>query len=478
MKTPFFGGMYQAFSPNLDSQRCINLYLENDESKQGRDSAAMRGCPGLLLLCTCGSGPVRGIRNVRGTLYVVSGNEVYTVGASFAPKLVGAITTSTGPVQLSDNGLQVMIVDGTLGYIITIATGIMTPITAAAFPANPVSVTYFDTFFVVSQGNSQEFWASAADDGTTWPGTSFASKEGGSDLLVGLTQVDRQLWLFGENTTEVWYDAGATPFPFAQVEGVFIETGAASAASIVLLDSSVFWLAADQRGQGIVCRTNGYQPQRISTFAIENFLSNNYIADAIAYSYQANGHSFYVLTLPTADATFVFDVSTGLWHERASFDPLTGKFHRHQSNCSDYFQDGYNVVGDYQNGNLYYFSDSTATDNGVTRKWRRSWQALPAGQNNGREKFYSNLEIFAQTGQAPQTGQGSIPQVSLRISNDGGNTFPIELYRNMGKSGETYHRILFNSLGSSRNRVFELSGTDPVVPVFVGAELQVTEGVT
>jgi hypothetical protein len=185
-----------------------------------------------------------------------------------------------------------------------------------------------------------------------------------------------------------------------------------------------------------------------------------------------------VLTLPTADMTFVYDVSTGLWHQRASFNVLTGKFHRHIGSCSDYFQDGMNVVGDYQNGNLYYFSDTTPTDNGALRKWRRSWQALPQSMNNGKEKFYSNLEIFAQTGQAAQTGQGSNPMVSLRISNDGGNTFPIEQYRSMGLAGETYHRILFNSLGSSRNRVFELSGTDPVVPIFVGAELQVTEGVT
>jgi hypothetical protein len=478
MKTPFFGGMYQSFSPNFDSQRCINLYLENDESKQGRDVAALRGCPGLVLLCVCGNGPIRGIRNVLGVLYVVSGNQAYSVGANLVPKLLGLLNTSSGQVSMSDNGSQVIIVDGTFGYIINISTGALTPITTSGFPSNPVTVTTFDTFFVVNRGNTQQFFASAANDGTSWSAISFASKEGGSDVLMAVIQVDLQLWVFGQNTTEVWFDAGATPFPFQRVQGVFIETGLASPYSLVMLDNSVFWLAADQRGQGIVCRTNGYQPERISTFAIENVLSNVVISDAIAYSYQANGHSFYVLTLPTADLTFVYDVSTKLWHQRASFNPLTGQFHRHQGSCSDYFQDGMNVVGDFQNGNLYYFSDTTPTDNGVTRKWLRSWQALPQGMNNGKEVFFSNLEIFAQTGQAPQTGQGSHPQVSLRISNDGGNTFPIEIYRSLGLAGQTYHRILFNNLGSSRNRVFELSGSDPLVPIFVGAELQAVEGVT
>ncbi|CAB3731121.1 packaged DNA stabilization protein [Paraburkholderia rhynchosiae] len=475
MKTPFFGGAYQAFSKNLDAQRCVNLYLENDESKQGRDIAALRGCPGLDFLCTCGTGPIRGVRTVRNLLYVVSGFLVFSVDAALKVTTIGSIGTSTSPVSMSDNGSQVIIVDGQAGYLITISTATITQITDAAFPSNPVTVTFFDSFFIVNQGNTQQFWVSGSNDGSVWDGTDFASKEGGPDLLVGLIQVDRQLWLFGDNTTEVWYDAGGSNFPFARVDGVFVETGLASPYCMVLLDNSVFWLGADQRGQGIVYRSNGYQPQRISTFAIERVLSAEVISDAIAYSYQANGHSFYVLLLPSADMTFVFDVSTNLWHERASYDPVLGQFHRHRSNCADFFN-GMNVVGDYQNGNIYVFNDDTPTDNGVTRKWVRSWQALPEGLNRGKEVFYSNLEIFAETGQAPQTGQAAKPTVSLRISNDGGHTFPIEQFRSMGLAGQTTHRLLFQNLGKSRNRVFELSGTAPIVPVFVGAELDAVQG--
>ena len=477
MKTPFLGGAYRAFSKNLDCQRCINLYLENDESKQGREVAALRGCPGLDLLTVCGVGPIRGIRTVRNILYVVSGPNVYSVTPALVVKLLGQVATNTGLVSMSDNGSQVIIVDGLYGYIITISAGVVSPITAAAFPSNPSTVTFFDSFFVVNQGNSQQWWVSASNDGTSWDGTNFASKEGGSDLLVGLIQVDRQLWLFGENTTEVWYDAGGTNFPFARVDGVFVETGLASPYCMALLDNSVFWLGADQRGQGIVYRSNGYQPQRISTFAIERILGSNTISDAIAYAYQANGHSFYVLTLPTADLTFVFDVSTNLWHERASYDATLGKFHRHRSNCADFFN-GMNVIGDFESGNLYSFDDDQPTDNGVTRKWVRSWQALPQGMNTGKEVFYSNLEIFAETGQAPQTGQASSPSASLRISNDGGHTFPIEMFRSMGKAGQTTARMHFQNLGKSRNRVFELSGTDPIVPVFVGAEIEAVAGIS
>lgn len=475
MKTPFFGGAYRAFSKNLDSQRCINLYLENDESKQGRDVAALRGCAGLLLLCVCGTGPIRGIRTVRNVLYVVSGDAVYSVSPSLKVTLLGTIFSSVGSVSMSDNGSQVIIVDGTYGYLVTVSTGAVSRISAGAFPSNPVTVTFFDSFFIVNQGNTQQWWVSGSNDGNSWDGTNFASKEGGSDLLVGLIQVDRQLWLFGENTTEIWYDAGGANFPFARVDGVFVETGLASPYCMALLDNSVFWLGADQRGQGIVYRSSGYQPQRISTFAIERELGMDVISDAIAYSYQSGGHSFYVLTLPTADLTYVFDVSTNLWHQRASYDPILGNFHRHISNCADFFN-GMNVVGDFVNGNLYYFDDDTPTDNGALRKWLRSWQALPQGQNTGRKVFYSNLEIFAETGQAPQTGQGSKPTASLRLSNDGGHTFPIEMFRSMGLAGQTQARLLFQNLGESRNRVFELSGTDPIVPVFVGAELEAVVG--
>lgn len=475
MKTPFLGGAYQAFSKNLDCQRSINLYIENDESKQGREVAGLRGAPGLILMATCGTGPIRGVRAVRGSLYVVSGNQVYSVNSSWTPKLLGTIGSTTGTVQMSDNGSQVIIVDGFLGYIVTVQSGAIAPITAAAFPPNPTSVTFFDSFFVVSQGNSQQWWVSGSNDGTSWSGSNFASKEGGPDLLVGLIQVDEQLWLFGENTTEVWWDAGGANFPFAKVTGVFVETGLASASCLALLDNSVFWLGADQRGQGIVYRSNGYQPERISTFAIENVLASVTISDAIAYAYQSGGHAFYVLTLPTADQTWVYDVSTKLWHQRASYDPVLGQFHRHQSNCADFFNNK-NVVGDYQNGNLYVFDDNTPTDNGALRKWVRSWQALPQGQNKGKRVFFSNLEIFVDTGNGPEVGQGAKPTCWLRISNDGGKTFPIEQFRSMGVAGATTSRIRFENLGASRNRVFELSGTDPVIPIFLGAELDAVEG--
>lgn len=475
MKTPFLGGAYQAFSRNLDAQRCVNLYLEQDESKKGREVAALRGTPGLLLKATVGNGPIRGMRFVLNTLYVVSGQTLYSVSTSWVVNSLGTLNTLSGPVSMQDNGRQLIVVDGVNGYIVTLSTGVFQQITAAGFPTSPTAVTFFDSFFVVSQGSTQQFWVSASYDGLTWPATNFASKEGGSDVLIAPFQINRQLWLFGQNTTEVWFNAGNVNFPFQRIDGVFIESGIASPYCAVLMDNSIFWLGADQRGQGTVYRSNGYQAHRISTFAIENIIDNNQIGDAIAYAYQAGGHSFYVLVLPTLDKTLVYDVSSNLWHERAAYDAVAGKLHRHASNCGEYFN-GLNIVGDWQNGNIYAFDDGTPTDNGAARKWIRSWQALPEGQNNGREKFYSNLEIFMETGQAPQTGQGAAPMCSLRISNDGGHTFPIEQFRSMGLAGQESARIRFQNLGRSNNRVFELSGTDPVIPVFVGAELQVEEG--
>ena len=47
------------------------------------------------------------------------------------------------------------------------------------------------------------------------------------------------------------------------------------------------------------------------------------ISDARAFTYQKDGHHFYVLTFPTGNKTFVFDASTSLWHERNATVPST-----------------------------------------------------------------------------------------------------------------------------------------------------------
>ena len=296
---------------------------------------------------------------------------------------------------MSDNGTQLFIACNPKGYIYNSFTTVFAQITDADFQG-AVTVAFLDGYFVFNQPNSQKLWVTSLYDGTSITPLGFASAEGNPDNLIALMVDHREAWLFGTNSVEVWYDAGLPDFPLTRIQGAFNEIGCAAAYSVAKLDNGLFWLGADARGRGVVYRSQGYSGVRISTHAVE-FAIQGYgvISDAIGYTYQQEGHPFYVLVFPTANATWVFDAATGAWHERAGFS--NGQFIRHRSNCYTTFNNT-SIVGDYENGKIYSLSLDVYDDAGSIQKWLRSWRALPAGQNNLKRTAQHSLQLDCETG--------------------------------------------------------------------------------
>jgi hypothetical protein len=330
--------------------------------------------------------------------------------------------------------------------------------------------------------------------------------------LVSLIIDHREAWLFGTNSVEVWYDSGAADFPLTRIQGAFNEIGCAAAFSVARLDNGLFWLGADARGRGIVYRANGYTGQRISTHAVEwQIQQYGNLADAVGYTYQQDGHAFYALNFPTANTTWVYDVSTSAWHERAGWNATLGLFTRHRGNCQMAFANEI-VVGDYENGNIYALDLDVYADNTAPQRWLRSWRALPTGKNdlkrtahhtlqldcetgvglNGRDFFdagdalltQDGLELLTESGETLLAYQddaayvvGANPQVMLRWSDDGGHTWSNEHWTSIGRIGEYGRRAFWRRLGMTlklRDRVYEISGTDPVKIAIMGAELNIS----
>jgi hypothetical protein len=257
-------------------------------------------------------------------------------------------------------------------------------------------VGYLNGYFVFNEPNSQRLWITELLDGTSIDPLDFASAEGSPDGLVSLLISHREAWLFGTNSIEVWYDSGAADFPLTPVQGAFNEIGCIAAFSVAKLDNGIFWLGADARGRGIVYRASGYTATRISTHAIEWQIQQYAdMTDAIAYTYQQDGHAFYVLIFPSANTTWVYDVATSAWHERAAF--VNGSYTRHRSNCQMSFSNEI-VVGDHEIGNIYAFDLDVFTDNGDVQKWLRSWRALPTGTNDLNRTAHHSLQLDAETG--------------------------------------------------------------------------------
>jgi len=375
---------------------------------------------------------------------------------------------------MADNGTQIFIACNPDGYIYNTSTNVLGPITDSDFPGAG-SVGYIDGYFVFTEPNTQKFWVTSILDGTAINPLDFASAEGYPDNVIALIVDHLEIFLFGTTSVEVWYDAGTPDFPMARIQGAFMEVGCEAAYSVAKLDNSVFFLGSDARGRGIIYRINGYTPARISNNALE-FAIQNYgdITDAIGYTYQQGGHPFYVLIFPSAGATWVYDVSTQIWHERAGF--ANGQFTRHRSNCQMSFNDQI-VVGDYQDGRVYAFDLNVFADDGQIQRWLRSWRALPTGQNNLKRTAQHSLQLDCETGVGLNSGQGSDPQVMLRWSDDAGHTWSNEHWKSMGAIGQYGFRTIWRRLGMTekiRDRVYEVSGTDPVKIAITGAELFVT----
>jgi hypothetical protein len=473
MQTPILGASYVARSINAADNRMVNMFPEMTPDN-GQTAAFLNRAPGLEFLQTVGTGPIRALwaHQTNGSdFYVVSGGEVYKLNSmTGAPTLLGTVS-GTGPVSIADNGTQIFFACNPDSYIYNEVTNVFAQITDPDFPG-AVTVGYLDGYFVFNEPNSQRVWVTSLLDGLSVDPLDFASAEGSPDGLVGLIVDHREAWLFGTDSVEVWYDAGLPDFPLTRIQGAFNEIGCVAAFSIAKLDNGLFWLGTDARGQGIVYRANGYTGQRISTHAIEYAIAQyGDISDAIAYTYQQEGHAFYVLTFPSGDATWVYDVSTQAWHERAGWD--NGVFVRHRSNCQCNFG-GNIIVGDYENGNIYKFSLDIYADNGGIQKWLRSWRALPTGQNNLKRTAHHSLQLNCESGVGINDGQGSDPQAMLRWSDDGGHTWSNEHWSPMGKIGAYYQRVFWRRLGMTlklRDRVYEVSGTDPVKIAVMGAEL-------
>jgi hypothetical protein len=468
------GPSYTARSLNFDASRCVNLYPEASGSGLSKSIAMLVGCPGLTRFATLTGSGVRGaIRFSSNVSIVVTGGDVYRVNTLGAGTLIGVVTAATTPVSMASNGSVIMLVTGAEGYVIDPTAATVTKIIDPDFFGGD-RVDYIDGYFVFNRPGTQQFQITSLL-GTAVDPLDFASAEGAPDLLISLLVDHLEIWLFGETTTEVFFNSGNPDFPFERIQGAFIQQGCAAKFSPARFSSAVAWLSQNDQGQGMVVKSNGYQPERISTHAVEYAIAQyTRIDDAIGMSYQREGHEFYVLTFPTANATWVYDASTQLWHERAWRDPADGSLNRHRAQCVISFANKI-IVGDWSNPYLYSWDLNAYTDDGGILPAIRQVPHIASDDNSLTVYWKLWVDIEAGVG-LNGTGQGSDPQVMLSWSDDGGHTFGTELTVAAGKIGEYKRRANFRRLGASRDRVFRVSMTDPVKRIFIAAGIEASPG--
>lgn len=476
------GGMYQARSVIASVQRCVNLYPEVN-AEGAPFPMTLQLTPGLTQLIAGTDAPSRCTYTAsNGQLYEVIGSTVYYTDSNWIRSFLGTIGSNSTPVSMSDNGLAILIVDGSInGYTIDLTTHAFAPVSgqAGAFYGAD-RVDFVDTFFLLNRPGTNQWYISLSNvtfanlTGTISPGATaaafdpldIAAKSGNPDPIQGVIVMHREAWLIGTETTEVWYDAGNANFSFAELPGVFIEHGCCAKYSIAKQDLNTYWLSQDRQGRCMVFTGNQYAAKRISTHAIEQQIQQYPDpTDAIGFTYQQLGHTFYVLTFPSGNATWVYDAAEGLWHERTWTDGNGVEQRIRASSCASAY--GSIVVGDRETGALYSWDLSAFTDNTSPIVRRRGF---PLEEIGSQRVTWSRLVLDMDVGEIVNTLKSNEPMISLRYSDDRGKTWGNARTYGLGSTGEYNRSILFTQLGQSRYRTFEVFWDVPAFTAFNGGD--------
>lgn len=366
----FVGGMGTLQSPNVNCEDTVNWYVE---SAVGSAKAPkwLAPTPGHQLYVLLDNGAIRALFAQNDRMFAISGTSFYEVFSNQTVALRGSTALNGQPASISSNGTngnQLFITSGGLGYIYDLTLNTISQITDPDFPTPVRMGTFSDGYFIALKADTNQFNISALFDGTDWDALDVFQVSTVADPVVALVESHRELFLLGEQTSSVWQNTGDDPV-YQPIGGVKIEQGCAAAWSAVNLDNTVYWLGGDVRGSRIVYRFRGYTPERVSNYAVEYAL-NQYprVSDAIAWTYQDQGHSFYVLYLPTPPrhpewhTCLVYDVAEDQWHRRALWDYVVKlNWEPHVGRCHCYAW-GKHFVGARNSGAIYEMSPRLHTD--------------------------------------------------------------------------------------------------------------------
>jgi hypothetical protein len=324
-KIPLAGGSYQARNPIANAEVCINLYPETNP-QDAPFPVTDYPSPGLSVLSDYSgtySGFCRGLYDTsRGNIIAVFGQTVIEWhGSGAAPTVLGTLVSDSGlPVSMCDNGTTLVIVDGSAnGYTAplgALTAGSLAQIVDPAFYGS-TRVDFIDTFLVFTQPGSNNFYTTTSNVVTPFDPTYFASKAGWNDELVTAVCLHDNIWLLGNSTTEIWFNAGGATFPFARMPNSILQQGCVARYSPVVADNAVYWLSQDRWGRNMCMRGEGYSAKRVSTFAVEDEWSKySTLAEVVGMAYQLGGHETIGFWFGSDNAWWAYDASTRLWHKR------------------------------------------------------------------------------------------------------------------------------------------------------------------
>ena len=439
------GPTFATRNPFWNQERVINWYPSVDGSGgHAQSKTELAPVPGLVAFATLPASPVRGLWAGDEKLYAVGGSDLFHITSPGVPELLGSVGSATTPVQIAGNGDSLLVASGSGIWI----TGGGIPVKVA----DGISCVYVDGYYVILWPDRQTIQIST--NGSTWDGIDVATKIGTLDPLVHLEIHEGHLWMFGTRTISVWHNSGNADFPFEPIQGAMIEQGTLAPWSVHGIEQSLYWVGSDENGQGRVFRSQGYTPVRISNEAVEYRLRQYIRAglpalqvdDLITGSgYEENGHTFYVIGFPRAQACLVYDLTTDMWHERGGWDGAAWQLWKGAS--FHVFTFGRHIVARAGlDGKLYEQNVNYYTEDGTRI---RRYRAAPFVQADQQWLFHHYLRLLVKESTA-----SAVP-VTMRYLNDDQSAW------SSGRTVQPFrNEIKYRRLGRARSRMYEISVLD------------------
>lgn len=473
----FVGPSYTAQSPIIDDEIAMNCFVEISESEGAATQRALLRAPGRKKLATLPEPKVPSDFTVNGRTFF-AGSNLYEMNAAGAITNWGSLgALPTRPTMMWANETQLVIVNNGNLYVFVLATNTLAAVNMAQFNGPISQIGFIAGYIVATLQNSHTFQVSNLEDATTWDGLDIATISYFPDNLVSMICDHNECWFWsGKKALGYYVSAGLTFPPLIPIQDAFIENGSGATFATVQADNSILWLDQDERGFMVARRLNGSSGDRISTHATELAWQGYVVSsDAVGWTYQENGHTFWVLYFPTANATWVFDLSQNLWHQRGFWMAGTGSYIADRAMCHT-LNFGKHIVGDWATGNIYELSSKYYTDDvDIIRGNRRS----PTIVKGNKYFYFDEIEFIMETGLAPAVplfaGDGVTPrpaQIMLRWSNNGGKTWSNTYTLSVGLQGEYDLRVIKRMLGRARKRLWDVSWTDPYPFAFNDAVLR------
>ncbi len=463
---------YPSKSKIASSQNLYNMYSENTIQSSPFKAPSLYNIPGSSLWTTIPDNfnPYYGSVVMNRYLYVVFGTEVYKIDRNKNITNIGTLGTSPARVRMVQNGRQVTILTNSgIAYYYTEATDTFGEITDPDF-LDSSSITSLDGYTVASILESGQFQVSDLRDTTAWSTLARATAEALSDNIVAVATYQKQLFLLGEISTEIWYDAGVTAQPFRPINQTFIEQGLIGKNAFTVSKSGLFWVSDTKS----IFWAQSFKEKKISTFAIDALLKKlSKPENIIAFSYIDGGHEFINFTSQEDGISIAYDVSTDCWQNRGSLN-AAGNSQTYWGVTDAISFANKIIVPGVENGKLFFLDDEVYTENESTMTSELTSATLFFDFNRFK---IDNLILVMENGVGiPQPAQGSNPLIELFFSTDGGKTWKTAQAVSFGEEGEYGTQIRWSNLGQARSFIFKFRITDPVPRTILGAYYQKTMG--